>query len=1099
MPIYTTSYGKRYNIPADIADQFEQDFPDARVRYEASGEMYDIPLNKRDGFIKAFPNAKTVDRISTPPKEDTQPEYSGPGGYFAPTTRHEPNPSALIAEEVERQQREAGINPNSAEAISQRFDAMIEALPTSATKKYDDQVLREDYRRREEQYNKTHRLGTMQAQNPEDYTPYSQMQDGAKAPFLPTVDAGNEESRFGMISKPKDYPAPSPEAQSIMDKRINESRAEYTFESGVRDQLEKIATRRKQLADKNNKGIAKNMAEFKTIIGPGGAVINLTPTPKEERLSKEEHAEYGNLSTAQRLLDESVKIIEQADRNTHGATGVGNVLRGIKDGVFDPQTWDFGIGELVDANNLRKVIAKDDRGEALTDDERALLDALATNMAVNSLYGSKVGMGYNIGKGTAESIPFMIEFALNPIAGSSKAIAGKLARYWLKHNVKGKALKKAGARVIGDLVASTGTVATTGSLRTAADAITRMTGTPLYEITPEGKAVYAGHEKGDTPLKAIGKSATAGSIEYYTELLGGAFGPIGRAVGGVLGKVPGVKNAAGYLSRSKAADLIRGIRTSDWAKSVGDFTSRTGWHGMLGEYAEEEIGNVLNYFTVGDVKKEDLLDPQQHLETFGSVALMGGFFSALKTAGYRPARSRAQKQVEIWDQQAGNLLGEEWQSIKAACDNDTDPQSGSAALAQVLQSTKYNQIQKRAILSYFAAKQSYNGVLQADQKAQEEQTKSPEQTQIENAYDAGYKSADGAPSDKQAIKQNLDQVSAHFSEERLQELRAVENPILYISEHPQEAPQLLEWFKANSTYTGMIESLQDKINQKIKESNDIVDSRTHTDGNLYTYSLKGNDNAEVYITSGNIVFNPDGLVSKTKSSERVTVRHADGRSEMIAIDELGELKETSNAQEIKEQNANTIWEEESRREAAEIDGTTGPSQGDSITLKDGRQGIFYADTGDGNYLVQLEDSAIIPVPQTAVASYAHQQEPQPEMEPDNTQQPAEQNKETSPSQDVDDRIGRSLSEEEASTLISEMEQRAEPAPELELTPENWIAEFGEDGVVYTPIGKVKMGENQYMKMVQKGRSKQVGMIKPTLTDPDVILQEVDSKWKTRSN
>ena len=220
---------------------------------------------------------------------------------------------------------------------------------------------------------------------------------------------------------------------------------------------------------------------------------------------------------------------------------------------------------------------------------------------------------------------------------------------------------------------------------------------------------------------------------------------------------------------------------------------------------------------------------------------------------------------------------------------------------------------------------------------------------------------------------------------------------------------------------------------------------------------------------------------------------------MIAIDELGELKETSNAQEIKEQNANTIWEEESRREAAEIDGTTGPSQGDSITLKDGRQGIFYADTGDGNYLVQLEDSAIIPVPQTAVASYAHQQEPQPEMEPDNTQQPAEQNKETSPSQDVDDRIGRSLSEEEASTLISEMEQRAEPAPELELTPENWIAEFGEDGVVYTPIGKVKMGENQYMKMVQKGRSKQVGMIKPTLTDPDVILQEVDSKWKTRSN
>ena len=57
MPIYTTSYGKRYNIPSDIAAQFEKDFPDARIRYEASGEEYDIPLNKRDGFIKAFPKA----------------------------------------------------------------------------------------------------------------------------------------------------------------------------------------------------------------------------------------------------------------------------------------------------------------------------------------------------------------------------------------------------------------------------------------------------------------------------------------------------------------------------------------------------------------------------------------------------------------------------------------------------------------------------------------------------------------------------------------------------------------------------------------------------------------------------------------------------------------------------------------------------------------------------------------------------------------------------------------------------------------------------------------------------------------------------------
>lgn len=1096
MPIYTTSYGKRYNIPSDIAAQFEKDFPDAQIRYEASGEEYDIPLKKRDSFLKAYPNAKTVDRISTPPKQDTQPEYSGPGGYFAPKPRNEPNPSALIAEEVERQQRQAGINPNSAEAISQRFDAMVEALPSRKTKEYDDQLLLEDDRRREEQYNKTHRLGMMQAQNAEWGRPYSQRYGRTEdnTPILPLADAGNQESAFSTNLHPQDYPAPSPEAQQIWERRTNEARAQSQFESGVRKQLWEVSKVVEEQDRKKDEEIRQWREQSHKRALEGKGALPIGPTPPEEA------RRYSNLKTARGLLDEAVKVIEQADQNTHqGTSGIGNALRGIKNNLFDPIAWERHVGTLADASNISKVIAKSDRNETLTDDEQSLLDALATNLAANSLYGSKVGMGYNIGKSIAQSLPFMIEFALNPIAGSSKTIAGKIARYWLKHNIKRKALKKAGARVIGDIAAATGAMATSGSLRTAADAITRMTGNPLYEITPEGKAVYAGHEQGDTPLKAIGKSATAGSIEYYTELLGGAFGPIGRAVGGVLGKVPGMKSITGYLSRSQAAELIRGIRTSDWAKSVGDFTSRTGWHGMVEEYSEEEIGNILNYFTVGDVQKKDLLDPQQHLETFGSVALMGGFFSALKTAGYRPARSRAQKQVAIFDQQAGELLGEEWQNIKAACDNNTDPQSGTAALAQVLESSQYNPEQKRAILSYFAAKQSYNGVLLADQKSSEEQTKSPEQTAIENSYDAGYKSVDGDPSAKQAIKQHLNQVSAPFSEERLQELRAVENPMQYISEHPQEAPQLLEWFKANSTYTGMIEAVQDQIQQKIKESDDAVDSRTHTDGNLYTVTLKGDNAAQGYITQGDVTFNPDGSVNKTKSNDRVTVRYADGHSEMLSIDDLGRLVETNNAQELKAQNADAIWEEESRRAAAEIDGTTGPSQGDPITLKDGRRGIFYADTGDGNYLVQLEDGSVIPAPQTAVTllnRQPSQQEQQPTPQPAQTtpQQTAEQTMAPSPAQEpqngVDDRIGRSLNKEEADNLIAEMENRAEPAPELELTSENWTAEFGKDGMVDTPIGKVKMGENQYQKLAQKGRNGKLGMIKPTLTNPDVIIEEI---------
>lgn len=81
-----------------------------------------------------------------------------------------------------------------------------------------------------------------------------------------------------------------------------------------------------------------------------------------------------------------------------------------------------------------------------------------------------------------------------------------------------------------------------------------------------------------------------------------------------------------------------------------------------------------------------------------------------------------------------------------------------------------------------------------------------------------------------------------------------------------------------------------------------------------------------------------------------------------------------------------------------------------------------------------------------------------------------------------------LTSEDADNLLSAMEARAEVAPDIELTPTNWVEQFGEDGMVDTPIGKVKMGENQIAKLFTKGRSSQFGMIRPTLTNPDVIVE-----------
>jgi hypothetical protein len=79
----------------------------------------------------------------------------------------------------------------------------------------------------------------------------------------------------------------------------------------------------------------------------------------------------------------------------------------------------------------------------------------------------------------------------------------------------------------------------------------------------------------------------------------------------------------------------------------------------------------------------------------------------------------------------------------------------------------------------------------------------------------------------------------------------------------------------------------------------------------------------------------------------------------------------------------------------------------------------------------------------------------------------------------------------AEEFVRQMEENAVEAPRLELTPENWYAEFGTDGTVETPLGQVKMGENQLAKLILKKRTGEFGMIKPTLTNPDVIIEEYD--------
>ncbi len=94
-----------------------------------------------------------------------------------------------------------------------------------------------------------------------------------------------------------------------------------------------------------------------------------------------------------------------------------------------------------------------------------------------------------------------------------------------------------------------------------------------------------------------------------------------------------------------------------------------------------------------------------------------------------------------------------------------------------------------------------------------------------------------------------------------------------------------------------------------------------------------------------------------------------------------------------------------------------------------------------------------------------------------------------PSTPTGARQGQYATDIPASNILEQIEAEAEPFEEIELTPGNWYALFGEDGIVSTPIGYVKMGEHQYLKLAQKGRDGKLGMIKPTLEHPSVVVMD----------
>lgn len=392
----------------------------------------------------------------------------------------------------------------------------------------------------------------------------------------------------------------------------------------------------------------------------GNAMVNARMNTKEDPTLAQYRGERTYLEGAKDLIDESNNIIEEAGKK--GKTNFfSGLARGFADTAFDPKQWTLGISDMIGGIRLKNVVEKADKGEKLSPSEEKLLDAAVTNMAVNAYYSSDLGRGYKAGQTTGASIPFMLEFAINPISAAGEGIAKSILKYGMKKfgaSAMKKGMSKMGARLAGDALAAAGMEGTTGLARVTAGAQDRMMGNILFDVDKDGNLTYGGREGGMDMGKAIGKSIASTFLENQSEMIFNAFKGLGKGIWkNVEETVPGgASEFMKYITNSRAGKLYREIKDNPTFKEAA---KKAQFHGLPEEYMEEVYNNLANV-PLGEMTLEEATDLDNNIDTFLGLAPTSVAFGLLGLGSMGAERVRHRQKMNA---AFGNMTKEQQEKL----------------------------------------------------------------------------------------------------------------------------------------------------------------------------------------------------------------------------------------------------------------------------------------------------------------------------------------------------------------------------------------------------------------------------------------------------
>ena len=829
-------------------------------------------------------------------------------------------------------------------------------------------------------------------------------------------------------------------------------------------------------------------------VNPSGSLMT-EYIPEEKR----------NYDLAMRMMDgaqykaETISALEQAIADARGTssgkTTAGRFLHGLQPETLK-NALTMGFGESEDLLSIARIADKASRGETLTDGEQAAAGAYIMNLNATQRLADMGGAttAERVGNFIGDNAPFLLEMAATGGLGAPAAAAARgLIRRGIARGMKnaaqkgirgavGKTLRNRVGRYVakqgGNLVGAMAEGAVTSPLSTVTANEYANRTVDQYDVwmNMDG-SIEAERTRPTSELERMYKSLASGAAERTSE---------------AWGRYAGMGHLFPRFMRgtriAKFTEPLRRLMQTPSAQRLDRYVGNVlQWNGQPMEWMEEQLSNVLQPLLTGELERiRENFSSEAQMETLLGVVAMGGVFQTMSTgaAAYDHVQSRRRSvgllghiQNPDLRQQVSRAMGHftQQQQAKAISNIDWD----NASLHDMAAATDYimHRTQGRASQEIMNAMQEQTEAHAALQRFNK--LKNQDTGRLEEVFDTQgrrYFLSGGAleKGDADAVATAptadgtlfvIDAETGEVSQKSIDELKRGQT-----TSYEEFEAGTLEAIRTVSAVQSEMETLQD-IAEETEATGDNPALRVADYMGIDLSTLTGKtvtlrDGSMAYVGNVSIPQNgtPDIDVVPLDPVTGMTQTGANGEeihrpldiTEVAAVEGIPVGPETADAQTIQ----------------SEENGTTSQvpelQEGPQVTLEDrtpaGTQnaGMENADTGSVGQ-VSVENPGMNPELDNATTSGVH-----------NVSDP---------------RIGRSLTSQEADELLREMQDGAQPAPEIELNAASWSASFDENNSIQTPIGRVKMGDNQMSKFFAKGREKEFGMVAPTLSNPDVIVEK----------